>query len=427
MTMLSPATTPTEPEGSPRKPALGSNHPAAQHRVRTWVYRGLAALAVLAMVVGTVIAFRAKPVVVEVRAAVRGPMLVTVDEDGSTRVKDRYTVTAPLAGSLARIERHAGDLVQRGSALARIFPSASPLLDPRSRAEAVARVAAADAAWRQTQAAIGRAQALADQAGREAARERSLLAAGASAPRTLEQAELEQRTRTEELASARFAARVAEHELALARATLGRLTAGTGPDQMEVRSPVDGQVLRVLRESEGSVQPGTPLLQVGDPAALEIVVDVLSGDAVGMRPGARVAIERWGGDSALQAHVRRVEPSAFTRISALGVEGQRVNVIVDLDEPHERWATLGDAFRVEARIVVWERADVLQVPSGAVFRHGTGWATYVVEGDMARLRPVTIGKQNGSDAEILDGLRPGDRVIVYPSDEVAEGVQVRSR
>lgn len=399
---------------------------AVSNRVRVWAYRGVAVLLAAALAIGLTLALQSKPVPVELATVERGPLRVTVDEDGRTRVKDRYTVSAPLAGSVGRLWLHAGDSVKRGDVLARILPLATPLLDPRARAEAEARVAAADAARRQAEAGAARAEAAAAYAVREAARERTLFSQGATSRQLLDQAELAERSRAEEATSARFGVRVAQYELEVARAALRRLSTG-GAEQLEVRSPVDGVVLRIMQESEGPVPAGGPLLELGDPAALEIVVDVLTSDAVGITPGASVSIERWGGDSALRGHVRTVEPSAFTRLSALGVEEQRVNVLVDLDQPHARWAALGDGFRVEARILVWQADSVLQAPAGAIFRQGQGWAAYRVEEGRARLRPVRIGRQTGARVQILDGLGPGDQVVVYPGDLVTDGREVRAR
>jgi HlyD family secretion protein len=194
-----------------------------------------------------------------------------------------------------------------------------------------------------------------------------------------------------------------------------------------VRAPVRGVVLRLFQESEGVVQPGTPLMEIGDPAALEAVVDVLTTDAVDIRPGAPVRLERWGGDTALSGHVHRVDPSAFTRLSALGVEEQRVNVVLHLDEPRSRWAALGDGFRVEASILTWEGRNRLLVPGGAVFRQGEQWAVYVVEAGRARLQTVVIGRRNDSEVEVVRGLREGAKVVLYPTDNVGEGVRVAGR
>jgi HlyD family secretion protein len=351
---------------------------------------------------------------------------VTVEEDGRTRVKDRYVISAPLAGRVGRPALRAGDAVAEGEVLVRMVPVAAPLLDPRARVEAEARVEAARAAVSQAGTAVERARAAQTYARRDAERQRSLFSGGATAPQMVEQAELAERMRTEELASAEFGRRVAESELRLARAALMQL--GSGSVQvLPVRAPVGGRVLRVQQESEGVVQPGAPLLEIGDPAALEIVVDVLTTDAVGIREGAPVRIERWGGSDILHGHVHRVEPSAFTRLSALGVEEQRVNVVIDLDATRGAAASLGDGYRVEVAITVLQRPSRLLVPLGGVHRLDQGWAAFVVDRGRARLREVAIGGRNGSEAEVVDGLREGERVVLYPTDKVEDGVQVRER
>ncbi|MFW6050646.1 MAG: efflux RND transporter periplasmic adaptor subunit [Myxococcota bacterium] len=409
----------------------GETKGSAERRrvLRKWAGRGLLALLALALVGGIVAAWMPKPVPVDVVRAERGPMRVAVEEDGRTRVKNRHVISAPLSGNLGRIEHKPGDRVEADDVLARIVPLAAPLLDERSRAQTEARLAAAEASRRQAEATIERAAAALEYAEREAARQRRLVEQGSAPPQALERAELELRSRREELTSARFGAKVARSEARMARAALGRIR-GDGPgedEQMEVTSPVTGAVLRVQQESEGVVQTGTPLLEVGDPSALEVVVDVLTSDAVHVEPGARTIIDRWGGDRSLDAHVRRVEPSAFTRVSALGVEEQRVNVIIDLDEPHDVWAALGDGYRVEASIVVWEADEVLRVPASAVFRRGNGWALFAERNGTAELRRVRIGQRNGEAAQILEGLEPGERVVLHPSDQVDDGVAVQVR
>ena len=399
--------------------------PAARSQRERRVKRALWGLLALALIVSLGWGLRPKPVAVETAAIRRGPLDLTVDEDGRTRVKDRYVVSAPLAGTLARITLHAGDSVVRGAVVARLVPLPAPMLDPRARTEAQARIAAARASLSQALASVARAEAAYGFARREADRQRALLQAGATPGQAMEQAELMERTRREELASARFGGRVAGAEVRMAEAALARL-AGPSREELVVRAPVGGQVLRVLQESEGAVQPGTPLIEIGDRNALEAVVDVLTTDAVAIRPGAPVRIERWGGDSVLGGHVDRVEPSAFTRVSALGVEEQRVNVVIGLDRP-EAGTLLGDGFGVEASILVWQGRDRLLAPGGAVFRQGDGWAVYVSDHGRARLRTVRTGRRNGSDVEVLDGLRPGDRVVLYPTDNVADGVRVTQR
>jgi HlyD family secretion protein len=361
--------------------------------------------------------------------AERGDLLVTVDEDGRTRVTDRYVITAPLDGQLGRIDLRAGDPVSEAAVVARIVPLNPPLLDARTKAEAEARVEAARAAKRQAVAAISRAEVATQLASLEAERQSALGPSGATSIQAIEQAEFDLRGKREALASARFAARVAEHQARVAEAALGRL----GPqgvktdEQMDVLAPVEGQVLKVFRQSEGVVRAGTPLLEVGDPKALEIVVDVLTSDAVGIRRGAEAVVDRWGGPKPLKAHVRRVEPSAFTKISALGVDEQRVNVIIDLDDSPEVWAELGDGYRVEARIVVGEAKDVIKVDDSAVFRHGGGWAVYRVDGGKAVLTPIEIGARNGLEVEVVEGLDAGATVIAHPSDQVEDGRRVRPR
>jgi HlyD family secretion protein len=390
------------------------------------VKRILGVLAALAIVGMLVLAWMPKPLSVEAAKASRGPMRVTVDEDGRTRVKDRYVVSAPLTGNLARIELRAGDKVKEGTVLARIVPLSSPLLDDRSRGSAEARVAAATASREQAKAQIQRAEASLEFAKQDVERERSLRATQSIPQVELDRAEVNARTLTAELASAQFGERVAQYELRVARSALGRIQNRGKADpseQMEVPSPIDGLVLKIIQQSEGVVQAGTALLELGNPRALEIAVDVLTSDAVRIRPGAPVSIERWGGEP-LSGHVRMIEPSAFSRVSALGVEEQRVNAIVDVDAPYERWMALGDGYRVETRIVVWEASDVLAVPASAVFRHGDEWAAYAVEGEVAHLHKVTLGQRDALRVQIVAGLEDGQRVVLHPSDRVVDGVRV---
>jgi len=405
----------------------------AKRDLAKWLKRGLWALFALGLVAMIVVAFLPKPVPVDVVQARQGSLRVTVDEDGRTRVMDRYVIGAPLTGNLGRIELDPGDPVEDGQVMARLVPLARPLMDAQSRVEAEARVASASAQLRQARASVERAEAALEFAQSNAGRMRGLADRGTITDRALEEAELTLRTRREELTSARFGVRVAAHQLEMARAALSRFDGEDGEaEQMEVTSPIEGSVLRVMQESGGVVQAGTPLLELGDPSHLEIAVDVLTSDAVHIEPGDRVVIERWGGDEALEGHVRLVEPSAFTRTSALGVEEQRVNVVIDLDSPRERWARLGDGYRVETRIVIWEEADVLVAPANAVFRHDDGWAAFRVAGGLAELVPIHLppietGRRNGLSVQVLDGLSDGDRVVAHPSDRVTDGVQVEPR
>ncbi len=396
--------------------------------LRKWIRRGSLALAVLFVVALVVVAWMPNPVEVEVAEVTRGPLLVTVNEDGRTRVKDRYVVSAPITGNLARLELEAGDAIEEGQVIARLVPLPPPLLDSRTRAEAKARVDAAHAAVRQAQAAVNRARYERDFAKQESERALAVVKQGGLARSDADRAVSNYRSAQEQLNSANFGARVAEHELKLAQTALLQLS-GKGEDveQLEIESPVAGQVLKVFQESEGVVQGGTPVVELGDPAALEIVVDVLSQDATRIETGADATIERWGGKNPLNGRVRVVEPSAFTKLSALGVEEQRVNVIIDLDDDRELWSTLGDGYRVEARISVWEGKDVMRVPASAVFRSEEAWATFVVEEGTAVLREVEIGETSGLETEVVSGLEEGAVVIAYPSDSVRDGVSVKAR
>ena len=359
----------------------------------------------------------------------RGRLRVTIDEEGETRVRDRFVVSAPLAGRVLRIELEPGDPVIAGdTVLATFQPSDPVLLDARSRAEAEARVKAADAALGSAGADLDRARAELKKAEADLERARRLAGEEIVSAEQLEAAELDYDTRLKAVRAAEFAMRTSAYDLEVARASLVEPGAGDGSrEPILIRSPVNGTVLRRLRESEAVVPAGEPLLEVGDPADLEIVSDLLSTDAVKVRRGQKVLIEQWGGERPLHGVVRRVEPSGFMKVSALGVEEQRVNVIVDFEDPREAWQTLGDGFRVEVRIVTWEQDDVLTVPTSSLFRQGEGWAVYAVEDGKAVLTPVEVGRRNGLAAQVQDGLDEGRQVIVHPSDAIADGVKVEQR
>ncbi len=375
-----------------------------------------------------------KPLPVDMAEVTRGPMEVTVDEEGKTRIKERYVVSAPLAGRLRRITLHAGDPVEQGKTLlAVIEPSDPALLDARAGAEALARVRAAEAALAQAAPNRERAQLAMEFAQNEHRRVRQLREKSASSQQELDNSEMLARTRAEELKAAQFAEQIAEYELELAKAALVRSRPGGESDSVadtakfEIFSPINGRVLRVIQDSAGVVTSGTQLLTLGDPRDLEVEVDVLSSDSVKVKPGALVRFEHWGGDHPLAGRVRLVEPSGFTKVSALGVEEQRVNVVADFaDDPDER-AALGDGYRVEARIIVWQQPDVLQVPASALFRQDDQWAVFKVAGGRAHLTPVEVGHNNDLAAEVLTGVAPGDIVITHPSDKVVDGVTVRQR
>jgi HlyD family secretion protein len=368
---------------------------------------------------------RPAPVRVELGVVDRGPLEVTVDEEGRTRVRNRYVIAAPIAGGLDRITLDAGDTVAAGNVVARVSPAP---LDPRATAQAEARLEAAIALRGEARARVGQAKATLAQAQRDLQRAHTLAAAGTVSDQGLEQAELAHASRVEELHGAREAEDAAAHEVQAAEAVLlaaggGAPTTSTrGKDAfVEVRSPATGHVLRVFEESQRVVAVGTPLLEVGDPSDLEIVVDVLSADAVKIRPGAEMRLGAWGGEGTLRARVRRVEPSGFTKLSALGVEEQRVNVIGDFVDPP---GALGDGYRLEARIVVWRADDVVRLPASALFRSGEAWHVFGVENGRARLRAVEVGQRGVEAAKVVSGIEPGTGVVLHPTDRVADGVRI---
>jgi HlyD family secretion protein len=407
--------------------AGGRSAQAGQRRRMRTVRQVLAGAAVLAGAFAVVLALRPQPVPVDVATATRGPLSVTIEETGQTRVKDRYLVSAPVAGTVSRQVLEPGDPVREGDALTELAPLVSPLLDASARPEAQARLSAALSARGQAQALEKRAQVAWELARDELARARTLAAQGSLPVQGLERAEFESRMRAEELASARFADKVAAEQVRLAQATLfgeGRLGRSR---HLDVLAPASGRVLRVLQKSAGVVQAGAALLEVGDPGALEVVVDLLTTDAVGVHPGTHVAIVGWGGDQPLEARVRRVEPSAFTKVSALGVDEQRVNIVASPGGAASDWAGVGDGYRVLARLVLWQGADVLRIPQGAAFRRGDGWAVFRVQGGAARLAPVSVGHRGETEIEVTAGLSTGDTVVVHPGDRVRDGVRVDVR
>lgn len=384
-------------------------------------------LAILAMIGVSLIP---KPEPADFVAIENGALQVTIDEEGATRVRDRYLVSAPYAGRVLRIELEPGDpVVARETILATFQPNDPVLLDARSRAEAKARVRAAEAAVGRVEAELERARAELRFSDAELGRYRKLASEEIVSAERLEQAELERDTKLKAVRAAEFTARATQHDLDVARARLVESgnEARPGSEPIAIRSPVSGTVLRRLRESEAVVPAGEPLLEVADPQHLEIVSDLLSTDAVRVQQGQRVLVERWGGEHALHAVVRRVEPYGFTKISALGVEEQRVNVVMDFDDPRQAWEALGDGYRVEVRIVIWEQDDVVLTPTSSLFRSGEQWATYVVDAGVARLREIDIGQRNGLQAQVLTGLEAGDMVIVHPSDAIGDGVKVEQR
>jgi HlyD family secretion protein len=390
-------------------------------------YSGLLTVGVL-VALALAWGFWPRPVMVETGVIERRHLQVTVEEEGRTRVKDRYVLYAPVAGYLRRIELEVGDAVHAGESLAVLDPLRPAVLDPRARAEAEARVSGARSALARAESTAGHARAEAELAAEEYRRREALLARGLVSRSEFDQARSRMRALEALSRAADSAAEVARFDLEAAFATL-RYSAGAEEgapaETVPVRSPVDGRVLKRLQESAGVVPAGHPLLEVGDPGRLEVEVEVLSRDAVRIQPGGRVLFERWGGAEVLEGVTRIVEPTGFTKFSALGVEEQRVRVIADLVSPPEAWQRLGDGYRVEARFVVWEREDALTVPSSALFRRDDGWAVFVVEDGRARFRSIRLGQGSGLYSEVLDGLSAGEEVIVHPGDSVDAGVRVQ--
>ena len=363
---------------------------------------------------------RPEAVAVETATAVVGPLATTVGDEGQTRVRDRHVVTAPVPGRLERIALEVGDPVRPGMVVARLAPSP---LDARSRQQAEAALAASRDLERSAAASVGEARAALEQARADRQRAERLVAGGGIAPAEVERLQILERVRQRELEAAESRASAAAHDVDAARSALVSSDAGLGAGArtLNLTCPVGGRVLTIPERSARTVTPGEPILEVGDPGDLEIVVDLLSADAVKVEPGMPMLLTGWGRDSVLTGRVRRVDPSGFTKISALGVEEQRVNIVGDLAAAAP---SLGDRFRIDVQVVLWQSDSVLKVPSSALFRRGDGWALFVVEKGRARERQVTIGHESSTESEVLHGVAQGDRIIRHPTDQVRDGVRV---
>lgn len=363
---------------------------------------------------------RPKPLPVDTAAAANGPMEVTVDEEGEVRVHDRYVIAAPVTGKLVRVRWRDGDTVRTGDVVAELEPAP---LDPRSRDEALARVAAARALVRAAEQEVEHATAELSQARREQARMEQLAADRFISEDAVDKARTVATTAAAAQAAAHARESAARSELRAVEATLLGLPGGVRRT-VPLKTPVAGRILRITEQSEHTVGAGTPIMTIGDPTRFEIVADVLSTDAVRIRPGARARLEGWGGDRSLSAQVRLVEPYAFTKISALGIEEQRVNIVMD---PLESLDALGDGYKVDVRVVVWAAEAVLKVPASAVFRRGEAWGLFRVDAGRARFVAVEVGQRNAREAQILKGIEPGATVVRYPSNELRDGARVRPR
>ncbi|MEY4729030.1 MAG: hypothetical protein RL020_188 [Pseudomonadota bacterium] len=395
-----------------------------------WTKRIISATLALALVALLAWSFMPQPLEVETAEVSKGAFVQTIDEDGRTRVHNRYVVSAPLAGRLERIALLEGDGVEKNAVLANISPSAPALLDVRTEQELKARVGAAEAGKLRAAVRVERVQVALLQAKADYERTRKLASDSFVSPTKLEADKLNVTLNEKELDSAKQEVHVAEHDLDVARAALIQVrnpTTNSNGKLWPVRSPVSGRVLKVIQQNESVVNVGTPLLELGNARELEAVVDVLTSDAVRIKPGAKVLFERWGGAENLQGRVRLVEPSAFTKISALGVEEQRVNVIIDMVSPPDKWQAVGDGYRVEARIVIDERADATQVPVSALFRDGEQWAVFALTQGHAAKRVVQLGPRSGLAAIVEKGLEVGEKIIIYPGDAIKDNAKVKVR
>ena len=412
-------------------PASNGEPPwAAKHEAggRHLIRRALPWLGGCALLAAIIWGLRPKPIVVETGTVARGPLTVHVAEEGKTRIRNRYVVAAPVAGKMNRVSLKPGDPVEAGTTLlARIDATPAPLLDPRARVQAEAVVSQIEASRLRAAQSVEAARSALAVAVADRDRMRSVKKDGTISDSDRDRMEADASIRAAELRAAEFALQVVDYELAQARAALERPAANTAGNMIEIKAPVSGRVLNVMQESETIVSPGMAILEIGDPADLEIEAEILSRDAVAIRPGDPVEISHWGGEQALNARVRRVEPAAFTKISALGVEEQRVIVLCDLIDPPEAARALGDRFRVEVRVAVWHEDDVLVAPAGALFRRSNAWHTFIYQNGRARLTAIEAGPTDGRHTQIIGGLKQGDRLLLHPPDTVDDGSRVVMR
>lgn len=389
-------------------------------RVIAWIVGALVVAGIL------VVLLRPSPVPVDLATVSRGELQVTLDHEGKTHVRHQYTVSAPVAGRVLRIDLEPGTPVQAGQTVVATFrPATSPFIDARSRRESQAHVQAAQAGVDQARADLARIHAQRAYADQQLKRTQDMAEQGIVTKDALDAALSNARALAESEDAAQSALRTAQHDLEAARAALlpPQPADGAGGD-LAIRAPVTGVVLQRLHESEAVVPAGEPLMDIADPADLEIISDYLSTDAVQMRPGMPVEISGWGGPKPLRGRVRLIEPYGFLKVSALGVEEQRVNVHIDFEDPRTAWSRLGDGYRVETSVIIWQEADVLKVPTSALFRHGDQWAVYVDDGGRARLRIVDVGERGGLEAQVTKGLQAGERVVLHPPDTLTDGTRI---
>lgn len=385
---------------------------------------------ILVAILATLYGFIPKAVDVDLVEVSRGPLQVTIEEEGRTRLKERFVISAPISGYMRRIVARVGDPVQKGETVVVLEPLRSQALDPRSKAEAEAVVYAAKAALNAAQEKERAAAADADYIGKRSERIAKLYSKGYAAKDQFDQTESELNKSRAVRDSAKAAADVARFEFDRARATLQNFNPVkriANQSTVYISSPVSGNIFKIYRESEGTVNTGEPLLDIGNAENLEVLIEVLSLDAVKIKKGTPVLFKRWGGEEPLLGLVRVVEPAGFTKISSLGVEEQRVLIIADITSPHDTWRVLGDGYRLEAHFIVWEGKDVLQVPASALFRSGKEWAVFVNDNRRARERAVEVGQRNGLTAEIISGIKANEKVIAHPDESISDGSRIKSR
>ncbi|MCA3238006.1 MAG: efflux RND transporter periplasmic adaptor subunit [Curvibacter sp.] len=391
-----------------------------------WTGGGLLLAVLLLAVLLLVWAFWPQATEVELGTVARGTFERAVQEDGKTRLRERYVVSTPLTGRVQRLTLKQGDAVARDAVLATLWPIMPGLLDERTRREQDERIGAMEAAVRRAGTNVERAKAALDQAVADLKRSETLAQQGFVSPTQNETGRLTVRLRQKELDSAQLEEHASKHELEQARIAIRTFSAGgTAQRSWAIKSPIAGKVLKINQQSEGLVQAGSPLLELGDPADLEVVVDLLTEDAAQVKPGTTATLANWGGQPLLQARVRLVEPAAYTKVSALGVEEQRVNVVLDILSPPEQWSALGDGYKTDVRIVVQTVGDALKVPVSALFPSGARAALYAVEGGRARLHEVEIISRNGSEAMVKGELAPGTEVILFPPSSLKDGERVK--
>jgi HlyD family secretion protein len=419
---------PSSSDSAPDAPAIApweiKRDPSGKHLLRRSVpWIGVILLAALILW-----GLWPKPIVIETAAASRGPLTVRLSEEGKTRVRNRYIVAAPLAGKMRRVMLKPGDAVKADETILTVIePAATPLLDPRLRTQTEASIATRQAARQLAAETLTARHTALTLAETDRDRLRSINRSGSVSQAERDRVEGDASLRASEVRAAEFSLQVADYELAQARAALARPAADTSSNLVEIKSPLSGRVLRVLQESEMPITPGTAILEIGDPTDIEIEAEILSRDAVTIHPGDAVEVEQWGGEAPLTGRVRRIEPAAFTKVSALGVEEQRVIVLSDLINPPEATKALGDRFRVEVHIAIWHSDEVLKVPAGALFREGNSWKTYLFRDGKAQLTDLQVGHSDGRFTEILTGLQPGDEVLLHPPDTLKDGGAVRKK